>query len=493
MKPLFKTRPDFVEVDPYKIRYNVGCMMDIPTGRYTKGKKGENILNGGISTLTGIVGKGNTFKSTIMHYMMLSASSTLAASGIQPYLNTYDTEMNIELDRLNQFAQSFEPYVGHDLHHEKIWSVTDSTSHPGDAWFKTMKEFLKDEKLKNIKSYSLETPFVDKDGKSIHTIAPTFGEIDSLTEFETSENIKMQDKNDIGASGGNTIHMRSGLDKTRLLMELPGLCNMTGHYCLVTAHVGKNFNMAQGPVQIPVKDLQHMSGDEKIKGVTTKFFFLPTAVWQSTNSSILRNQNTRGPEYPLRPDRPDPDSPDLNLVRLKLLRNKSGPSGDVIPIVVSQSQGVLASLSEFYFLKMNSAEKKYGIGGNDTTFFMDLYPNVNLRRTTLRNMIDTDPKLRRAIKITADMLQMKIYYRDLDIDIPDPKDLYEKLEKEYGWENLYNTRDFWTFDQYTNEVPFLSTMDLIEMHNGTYIPYWWCPETKTVKSSNQKDKKENKA
>ena len=54
---------------------------------------------------------------------------------------------------------------------------------------------------------------------------PTFGEVDSISEFETADIEEMQNKNEIGTSGGNTIHMRAGLAKTRLLMELPGLCN----------------------------------------------------------------------------------------------------------------------------------------------------------------------------------------------------------------------------------------------------------------------------
>lgn len=33
---------------------NIGCLFDIPTGTYLKGKHGESILNGGLSYITGI-------------------------------------------------------------------------------------------------------------------------------------------------------------------------------------------------------------------------------------------------------------------------------------------------------------------------------------------------------------------------------------------------------------------------------------------------------
>ena len=62
MKQMFKTSPAFKEIDAFKIMYNVGCLLDIPTGTYIKGAHGESILNGGLGVLTAIAGRGNTFK-----------------------------------------------------------------------------------------------------------------------------------------------------------------------------------------------------------------------------------------------------------------------------------------------------------------------------------------------------------------------------------------------------------------------------------------------
>lgn len=478
MKPLFKSKPSLREVDPHRIHYNVGCMMDIPTGNYVIGQRGESILNGGISTLTGIIGKGNTFKSTIMHYMMLSASTQLAESGHVPHLSTYDTEGNVNLPRLNKLAQTFPVYKGLDLHHEtedmpKIWSVTEKSLMLGDEWWDEVKKYLREEKLKNAKAYTLDTPFMDKDGNGIRVLAPTFAEVDSLSEYETSSILKMQNDNAIGESGANTLYMRGGLDKTRLLGELPAISNLAAHYTLVSAHVGKNAPVMQGPINVPIKDLQHMKQDEKIKKVSPNFFFLTTAVWQCVTSTILRNQGTKGPEFPITRDRPEPGSPDLNLVHLKIIRNKNGESGATIPVVVSQSEGVQPSLSEYYSLKTNTLFKKYGLGGNDTTFHFILYPKVNLMRTTIRNLINTDPILRKAIKFTSDLFQIQTVYKDLKIEVPAIEDLYAKIEEEYGWDNLWNTRDYFTFNQYDHPVPFLSAMDLLRMYHGLYTPYWW--------------------
>lgn len=469
MLQLFKKKPEFTEIDPFKLSINVGCLLDIPTGKYVKGQRGENILNGGLSLLTAIAGKGNTFKSTLAHYMLLSASSKIAKSGIMPYMSTYDTEMNIDLDRLLTFASRFDVFKGVDLHRDGYWSVTDKTNHMGNEWYKILKEFLRSEKLKNSKEYMFETPFIDKSGKTIKTIFPTFGEIDSISEFETSDIEDIQNKNQLGESGGNTIHMRLGLAKTRLLMELPGLCNATSHYLLLTAHVGAEIPMQQGPYSVPTKKLQHMKMGEKIKGVTDKFFFLPNLVWQTVSATLLNNQNTKGPEYPKTRDNPDEGSQDLNIVTIKQLRNKTGPSGFTIDVIISQSEGVLPTLTEFHYIKENN---RYGIDGSKVSYSLILYPEVTLGRTTVRELIDNDPLLRRAIKITSDLLQIKTYCKELPYAVPDIQELYTKLEKMYGWKTLLNTRDYWTFNNYDVDIPFLSTLDLIEMFYDKYTPYW---------------------
>ncbi|NYW24540.1 hypothetical protein, partial [Escherichia coli] len=93
---------------------------------------------------------------------------------------------------------------------------------------------------------------------------------------------------------------------------------------------------------VPTKKLQHLKSGEKIKGVTDKFFFLPNIVWQTVSSNLLINQNAKGPEYPKTQKDIDPGSTDLNIVTIKQLRNKSGPSGVTIDLIISQSEGVLS-------------------------------------------------------------------------------------------------------------------------------------------------------
>ena len=468
MKKVFNKQPEMTPIDAMKVYYNIGALMDIPTGDYVRGERGENILNGGLGALTAVAGKPNTFKSTIAHYMTLSAAAKVASSGYAPFINTIDTEMNMIPKRLLFFSKTFKEFANIDILDEGIWQVTDQTKHMGDEWFHLLKDYLRSEKMKNAKQYIFKTPFVDKNGKCISVLFPTYGQIDSLSKFITSDVEKMQNTNQL--SEGQTIYMRQGLGKARMLMELPGICNSASHYTIVTTHIGKNTNIMQaGAAQIPVKQLQHMRSDEAIKGAPLDFFFLTNNLWQAMSATALVHKETKGPEYPRLQSDKEENSSDLNKVSMKLLRNKSGPSGHSIDILLSQRDGVLASLTEFYFIKEND---RFGLEGNNTTYNLTLFPGVNLMRTTVRENLDTNEKLRRALKITADLLQIQQLYRSLPLKVPPLADFYKKLDEQYGWDTILNTRDYWTFNQYEHEVPFLSTMDMLEMYYDKYVPYF---------------------
>lgn len=470
MRKMFNTKPAFIQVDPYKVLYNVGAMMDLPTGEYIRGMKGEAIINGGMGALVAIVGKPNVFKSTIAHYWTLAAASRVMSGGYIPYINTYDTEMNIHPERMLYFSKKFDEFKDIDIIKEGIWSITDTTKHIGNEWFKMLKDFLRNEKVKNSKNYMLDTPFISKEGVPVRVMFPTFGELDSLSKFVTSDIEEMQNKNELGESGGNMLFARAGLGKAKLLIELPVLCNSAAHYTVTTAHVGQENTMGLQPHQIPSKKLQHMRTGEKIKGAPDDFFFLTNSCWQATSATLLNNDTTKGPEYPKTRTSVDKNSTDLNLVTLKLLRNKSGPSGHTVTLVISQTEGVLPALSEFHFIKEN---ERYGLEGNNINYHLALYPNVNIMRTTIRELLDNDARMRRAVKITADFLQMKQLCKELPLEIPDLKLLYAKLDKDYGWDTILNTRDYWTFNQYEHKVPFLSTLDLLEIYHDIKKPYWW--------------------
>ena len=462
-------KQQFNQPSPVKIMINIGALMDIPTGFYIKCKDGRSVLLGGLGGITAIVGRGNRYKSTIMHYMMLSAMdrmfSTSETSG-----STYDTEINIHEHALQRFISRFDNLKDRDILNDGTWSITDKTIYYANKWYEHLKVFLK-QKEDNAKKFEVETPFSSRDKETpLKLVMPTFCEIDSFSEFETENVANIQNDNELGDSGGNTVHMRQGLDKTRFLMEAPGLFGKNNHFLLITAHIGSDIQIAQGPYAAPVpKKLQYMKQGDKIKGVTDKFFFLMNNCWHAVNSTPLINQGTKGPEYPRDPNDNASGDTDLNIVALTQLRSKSGPSGYTLDIVVSQSEGVLPSLTEFHFLKN---QERFGISGSLQHYNLDLLPDVKLSRTTVRGKIDTDPILRRALNITAELCQMHQYYRSIKDILCTPKQLYDDIAAlGYDWnEILSNTRGYWVFNDDQHPVRFVSTMDLLNMRAGTYQP-----------------------
>ena len=288
----------FTSAPAVKVMINVGALLDIPTGFYLKGRHGESILNGGLGLLTGVVGIGNNFKSTVLNYMMLSAASRIAET-TDTSINTYDTEINIHEDRLEALSFRFPAFKKRHIVGEEFWTITDKTVYFANEWYEILKTFLK-HKQDNAKKIEQETPFLTRDKKTLLKImTPTFGAVDSFSEFQTADVAKMQDENELGESGGNTIHMRQGLAKTRFLMEIPTIAGGNYHYMLLTAHIGKDIAMASGPMPAPpVKKLQHLKNGDKLKGTTDKFTFLMSNCWHAYNATPLINQGTKGPEYP---------------------------------------------------------------------------------------------------------------------------------------------------------------------------------------------------
>lgn len=477
----FDLRPPFEKIPAVKVAYNLGCMFDIASGTYLKGKYGEHILNGGLTAFTGVVGIANNFKSAIMDFMMLTPMAYIPESTA----STYDTETNISEERKRQIAENIP---GLEAENNPIvngrWQITDNTRYYGNEWYEVQKTYLKG-KLGAQKELLRETPFLDRDGSLFKVMVPTFSSVDSLTKFETEDVANMLATNELGDSGANTSYMRQGASKARFLNDLPRLIGVHNNPFLMTAHVGKTIPM--DPRAAPIKKLQYLKNGDTMKGVTDQFLFLTTNCWQCTNAAPLINDGTKAPEYPADTDDDMKNDTDLNIVTLTLLRNKSGRSGLMMQILVSQQEGVLPSLSEFHYIKSN---ERFGLGGNVQNYYLELLPEVKLSRTVVRGKIKKDPKLRRALTITSEMSQMTMLWAGIEDVMCTPKELYDDL-KALGYDidkDILSTRGYWTFDNDKQPVPYLSTMDILRMRKGLYIPYWMqTPPTKAIELFNSKN------
>lgn len=465
--------PEIEVIPEVRHLYNVGALLDIPTGIYLPGRMGESILNGGMGMLTGVVGRPNTFKSAEMDYMAMSAMSAFPGT----FYGVYDTEINKTAQRLAQLSKHIDALREVDLIGEKMVRITDKTQLSATEWYEKVKEQMA-AKVKHRKDILIELPFATKSGVPLMVPLPTYQAVDSLSEFVTDDVEQMQDENELGDSGANTMHMRQGAAKTRFLSDVIRRASESNTAFLMSAHVGQVIGM--DPRSPPPKQLQFLKNGDVIKGVSSKFLYLTTVCWQTVSSTLLINDGTKAAEYPKEQGSGFKGETDLNLVTLSTLRNKNGPSGGaMIQHVVSQQEGVLPALSEFHYIK--SADR-YGLEGSLQNYTLTLLPGVTLSRTKVREKIDSDPKLRRAIRITSELLQINLLYNYLDEELYcDPKQLYEGIKaKGYDWDILLNSRGNWCADHYDQPIPYLSTMDLMKMRVGRYHPFWLAADKKTV-------------
>lgn len=448
---------------------NIGALMDIPTGTFISGERNEMILNGGAASVTAVAGLGNMFKSTLMHFIALQSSNTMACSTGKATVHTYDTEDNMifNLDRINKLTSKMEYIPENPLYDEDTWSFISKSDMNAEDWIELVHKSV-NEKVKDKKNYITYHGYINRiTGKPLTLPNMTSIGIDSFSELEGS---KTQDTvADGNINNSNTMFMAQGLLRTKVMKDLPTISVKTNTNFYLTAHVGEIINMANGPfAPQPVKQMQHMNANMKVKGVTGKLFYLSTHFYFIMSARALINSNTKAPEYP---NSVNDNSTDLNIIKFKTLRSKTGPSGHLTELIVSQVEGVLPSLSEFHYIKTN----KFGLVGNDRSYAIALYPDVKISRTTVRNKIDEDSKLRRAIYIVSQMLQMRTFmkqYRNLECT---PEELYHDIkELGYDWDFiLEKTRGWYTPNQYTVDLVFLSTLDLLRMRKKQYIPYWF--------------------
>lgn len=444
---------------------NIGGLCDISTGSYYVGKDGELVLQGGLSHVTMVVGKGNTFKTVFLLFMMLSA--------LNRYRNTfgivYDTEVSMVISRIQNLIVRLSNLAGKDIQKEGIVSLTSKVEYSGNEYYAMLKE-IADDRFDNQKELMVTTPFLDENGKNIKVMSPMMSLIDSFSQFSTDGAADFQEQA-IGSSKRNMEAMRDSHAKDQLVRELPVLTAKNNVYVMMSAHLGKQHSLDGAP---PSKVMHFLKQGFKIKNVTEKVEFLINNMWGITGATNLLN-NDKMPEYPLENKHAVKGDTDLMEITGFLIRSKHGRSGFPLSWVVSQSQGFMEELTDFHHCKTNG---RFGMGGNLVTYHMELLPEVNLSRTTVRRKIDEVPELARVLKFTSELHQIQTYWADTNppewMEVT-PKSLYEGLKaKGYDWKRLLDTRGHWVpLEHEKGEKPYLSTGDLINMLHGKYHPKWY--------------------
>lgn len=481
-------RPNMETAPPVMFAMPIGGCVDIVTGTYIVGTHDQRILLGGLALTTGVVGPPNSFKTTVMRWMLLSYLSRIIRVALDEiYHGTYDTEVNTQEERNFNLTKAFEEFSQMNLFKEGIWQITNRDIYPGNKWWEEVRSYLK-EKMKDKGKRLYETAFLDRELKPMKIVCPTSNDIDSISHFMTEDVEAIMDKTELGQSEGNTIYMRQGLAKSRMLLEIPSVAAGHMNFFLFTAHIGSKIEMPKGPGAPPErKQLQPMRQGEVIKGATSNFLYLVHNCWLLDSATPQINQTTKAPEYPYEPGDENAGDNDLFMVKMKQLRGKNGSSGFVIEQFVSQREGVLPYLTEFHFIKTNN---RFGLLGSDRNYQLALIPDVSLSRTTVRKKLRESVRLQRAVNIISEIAQIQLFHPLLRKLLVTPEDLYSKLkEKGYDWDwLLFNTRSWNTLDDEAYPGYPLTTLDLCRIVTDNYHPYWLEADCKTIKPEYSKKK-----
>lgn len=455
-------------------RLCVGSLMDIPLGRYFKGKYGDNLLSGGYTNFTLTGGRGNSFKTT--------TEISKALIILERYKGTkftlYDTEGTFQWSRIEDLAQR----IGIDYEQmveDGSINLTSISEYDGGELWQAMRD-ISIERDKSKRTLMVETPFLTRSGDVVKSLPIDIYFIDSLSDFEVGASLEQQDKKQIDDSSMQTDNMRSNLFKTRLITQAQGVSLRGGMTIVMTAHLGDEIKM--DPYAPAKQQLVFLRKGLKFKNCPEKASFLSSVTWVVQGTQVKARPD-KTLEYPKSSVGSVVGDTDLQELQLMTLRNKHGQAGQLFSLIVSQNEGLLPSLSEYDYLK--SRKDKFGLEGPEgqaKEYRLSIYPDYLIKRKNIRDDVDTDIRLKRALEITSEMCQIYDYWLDFPKERKvTPKELYRKLKEDgHDWDVLLDTRGYWTYDHYNHPVKPLSTMDLLDMYAGEYMPWWYTKEQKAA-------------
>lgn len=457
-------------------KLNVG-LIDVITGREQAGEMGESIINGGLNNHISWTGIANASKTLdLLHFLLVAL--------IRYWENTdghvADTENTLEYLRIVDFTKEICRWLGVDFDSVikpilvKKLPLIPKSKLGGTEWEKLIKD-MRDTRVKIKAKDKLKTPLIDHMGDNILMNKPHLAAMDSWSEFAQDSMEAAQDKAAAGHKDRNMEFITDNKGKFQLMKELQNILPQADVYLSSSVHLADNIQL--DPNADKKAKLEVLGRDNKLRGVPTNFYAYPWTIFFIYSSKSLLDDN-RLPLYPEEAvDKTMKRDGELTLLDVYTARSKVGQTKINFPMIISQSKGVLPALSEFHYLKDYC--NRFGITGNGTetnlqNYHLDLCPDIPLSRTTIRRQIDKYPELRLALEHTTYLYQIDRYWKNFDQSLLcTPKELYEDLKKlGYNWDELLKTRNYWTFDQYTNPVRYLSIIDLLKMRAGLYKPYW---------------------
>lgn len=379
---------------------NTGTLFDLATGSFILGADGRWILDGGLSQTVGIMGRGQTYKTNIAGSLVARALSIYPDAAAY----VYDSEsFSIKgKDRYTQFLGGEDGNLSDRILYTTV--ENDDLTSFADKFKQIIK--ARDESRKKL---MVESPFVDPDtGKAARIWQPLFIIVDSYSAATCSKADTVIAENDIDSSAMNTLAMTNGRVKTDFFASFLKNATSYGIYGIFTAHVGDKIDM--NSFMPTPKQMQMMKQNDKLKNVGSNFTFLTSCLIQTTKAAVRLN-SSKGCEYPQAGGSSDKE---VNEISTMIVRNKNNASGLDLSYLVSQSQGILDSVTNFEFVR---GHKNFGltVKGNNTSFGTIFNKDKTFTKVTLRKDSHDEYELKRALEIIAQLCFIKYNWDDKGI------------------------------------------------------------------------------
>ena len=454
-------------------RFNVYTIMDHALGNYEKGEDGLFYLNGGFAHIMGFAGRGNTFKSTLLDFCIFQILQRYKAE----WGSKYDTEVSAALDRLETGYISAMNANGIDdgtsvleLIHEGRYNLVGSDVMPGEQYYS---DYIRDEVEKRFKQYmsgkTRVTPFPDPVRRKLKEILdPWLYSIDSLSEWHSSSLEDKHAKTDIGDSDQNILNAHDALQKSNMMSRWPSAFARGGFYMGFVAQMaddsGKAMAGGRQAQKANAKILDDANDDLKFAGIPRRqLSFLTNSFIVATKSGELKKDQSYNAQtgvneelYPTsRSKAMNASVNDLKIITFTQYRAKGGHTGVKFQMIFSQEMGLLYHLSLWHYLSDTLKKSDFGFtssGSGGSIKELDILPGVKFQRTTIRDMISDNARLRRALEITAAIAYMQNNYHRLEMKYHlSMGEIYKLIDEKWDWnEILDNTVEYWMFkDQET--------------------------------------------
>lgn len=435
--------------------YNTDSLFDVGTGHFSMGVGNEWYLNGGLLPHINVfVAPPGNYKSALTNSLARRSHGIYGDSDM--VINDSEDSLDKDKERAARMAEE------HRRDEDVLWLK--GIDYDLDTFDTFMKEYCQ-KKEDHAKELTRTTPFINPNtGEIIRVMIPTYAFNDSLTELVCSgeeELIEGEKSKGIGDSKANTVYMLDGNKKTLFLRTMRRRCQKYNIVYLATGHYDKVIQMdmySPNP-----KETLFSKQDYKVKGCGSKLKFL-ASIYARCQASILVDSNKEA----LYADGNTP-ARDLHEVDVVLERCKTANAGEMIPYVCSQANGLLNAVTNYHYLRLHNY---FGLGGNKMKQQPMLYPEVTVSRNTIREMSNADPKLRRAIALTAQYcyIQNNWNHAQMHVDFTQsPEKILDALLSDKSRDlksEMLGSRGYWTFKEDDDKhPPYMSLIRILELIN----------------------------